>query len=128
MAWACHPEHLESPTKPARLVECCSSLRCGSGCPVSRLQLPTCTVCRIDVRVGSVIVRETDLLFIPLQCLSRKTNGNRADQRDLGQWTTVIKIGTRLAARANGFKPVPMMTFDARDFLRWRVFAGVLFH
>ena len=74
------------------------------------------------------IVRDSDMPVVKVQGLTGETNGDKPEEPDLAERPAVVEIGTGWTAVVNRVRPIPGVTFDASDFLRRRVFAGVLFH
>src|SRR4051812_14322553 len=91
-------------------------------------QLPTFAVGRRDVSVGFTVIGEADLLVVPFQSFGGEAEGGGTDEGSLGKGAAIIEVRTCLPASADGIKPIPVVSFDARNFLRWRVFAGEFVH
>src|SRR4051812_5474992 len=78
--------------------------------------------------IGLLIIGEPHRLVVPLERLTRETNGDESEQGHLSQRAAVIKIRTSLASGADCLDPIPGVPLDARDFFRRRILARVLFH
>ncbi len=91
-------------------------------------QLPTFAVGRRDVGVGFTVIGEAHLLVVPFQSFGGEAEGDGTDEGNLGKGAAIIEVRTCLPTSADGIKPIPVVSFDARNFLRWRVFAGEFVH